>query len=397
MADWKWDEARQAWRKELWFGGQRTKLTFKGSKKDALAHEASKRTELGKVGAIFPQTSVVGFATFCVETYKPHAKGTLRATTWAVRRYQLEPLIAHFKDAPLTKVTTAHVEAYKQAREKEVDKVTVNSELTVLSAVLSYARHLQVPCASPAIKRFPVSKRKGRAKAFTRDEVGLLLAGAREVSPDFGVLVRFLAETGCRRSEGIALPWSRVDFATGLARIWSSTDEDEAAYEVKSREREVTLNAGLVLALKAQRLRVGTSSWCFPVVTNRASRGGKTRTKGDRYGAWPKHLWARVVSEANKLRPEGAPAITGGPHRLRHTYASLFLQARPDLFALGRVLGHSHSRVTELYSHLLPDHLATTRGVVVFDEAANPTQIKTPPKTPPKGVSEALPIRRIRQ
>jgi hypothetical protein len=34
-----------------------------------------------------------------------------------------------------------------------------------------------------------------------------------------------------------------------------------------------------------------------------------------------------------------------------------------------RVLGHSHSRVTELYSHLLPDHLAATRNVVTFDAA----------------------------
>ncbi len=57
----------------------------------------------------------------------------------------------------------------------------------------------------------------------------------------------------------------------------------------------------------------------------------------------------------------------------RHTFASHFLQAKPDLFALGRILGHSHTRVTELYSHLLAEHLAETRNVVTFEPAYYPT------------------------
>jgi len=34
------------------------------------------------------------------------------------------------------------------------------------------------------------------------------------------------------------------------------------------------------------------------------------------------------------------------------------------LFLLAHVLGHSHQRVTELYAHLLPDHLARARNAV---------------------------------
>jgi hypothetical protein len=36
----------------------------------------------------------------------------------------------------------------------------------------------------------------------------------------------------------------------------------------------------------------------------------------------------------------------------------------PDLFLLAQVLGHSHQRVTELYTHLLPGHLARARNAV---------------------------------
>lgn len=294
-----------------------------------------------------------------------------------MRRYQLAPLVAHFGQTKLTALNTVAVERYKQARIKEVGKVTVNAELNVLSAALSYARHLQLPCATPKIKRYPESKsNKAKIKAYTREEVGLILAGAAEVGPDFFALVKFLVETGARKSEAINLPWTRTDLPNAMVRIWSgdSDDEDDTAdYEVKSVEREVTLSDGLVKVLKEQKLRVGTSPWVFPVRTNRASKNGTAQTKGERYASWPKHTWARVLKLANarlKAEKPTAKPIVGGPHRLRHTYASTFLSVKPDLFALGRILGHSHARVTELYSHLLPEHLAATRNVVTFDVAA---------------------------
>jgi len=119
------------------------------------------------------------------------------------------------------------------------------------------------------------------------------------------------------------------------------------------------------------------SLWVFPVETDRASRGGRSHTKGERYATWPKHKWSRALKLATALAKKAdrkARDIVGGPHRLRHTYASTFLSVKPDLFALAKVLGHSHSRVTELYAHLLPEHLAATRNVVSFDAAPAPAE-----------------------
>lgn len=44
-------------------------------------------------------------------------------------------------------------------------------------------------------------------------------------------------------------------------------------------------------------------------------------------------------------------------HDLRHTAASWMAQAGVPLYTIGKVLGHSTSKVTERYSHLHPDHL----------------------------------------
>lgn len=386
------------WRGDLWHQGRRTKLTFEGTAKEAKAYEARRRLEIAEKGIIRVR-DVPTFEGFLTSKYEPFAKLELRKGTWNVRRYQLKPLRSHFGPLKLTQISEQYIEEYKQARVKEVGKVTVNGELNVLSAVLTYARALNVSCASPKIRRFKTKKKKGKAKAYTREEVGYILAAALQIAPLFYLLVKFLFETGARKSEAINLPWSRVDFERRLVLIWSDVDDDEDteaeaegeddAYEVKSIEREVTIPDGLLLSMKAQKLRGLSKEWVFPVTTNRM------QTKGEQYASFPKHTWTRVLAKATELAKKAnrdARPITGGPHRCRHTFASHFLAVRPDLFALGRILGHSHARVTELYSHLLAEHLSATRNVVTFEPAKAGTtpSDSTPATTPDAGSAEGL-------
>ena len=76
---------------------------------------------------------------------------------------------------------------------------------------------------------------------------------------------------------------------------------------------------------------------------------------GGQYAQFPKDLYWEIRDEAG---------LKGGPHTTRHTYASHFLKQVLDLFLLAKILGHSHQRVTELYSHMLPDHLARARNAM---------------------------------
>ena len=349
------------WRTQLWLSGRPIKLTFHGTKAGAEEYEARRRLELGALG---PQTreSVYAFEPFCAERYKPHAKATLRASTYKVRRFQLENLILHFGKVKLPKLTEPVIEAYKMKRLSESkDKVTINTELNVLSAVLTYARDvLKVPCANPKIQRFKIMKRKDRVACWTREEVIRLLETTQREARWFHSMFLFLFETGVRKSEAVALQWKRVDFAKRIIRIWN--DEDEG-YEVKSVEREIPISDHLLVVLKAQKLKNGSSPWVFPCVSNRFEG-----VKGERLHEFPDNTWTRVVKLAG---------LVGGPHKARHTFASHFLQAKPDLFLLGRILGHSHSRVTELYSHLIPEHLAEARNVVSFGAAKDETKIQT--------------------
>src|SRR5262249_51703701 len=67
----------------------------------------------------------------------------------------------------------------------------------------------------------------------------------------------------------------------------------------------------------------------------------------------------------HQRRPEG-PDGDPEPRPLRHTFASHFLAATGDLYMLGRIMGHSHARVTQLHGHLLPDALVRVKNAVSF-------------------------------
>jgi integrase len=94
-----------------------------------------------------------------------------------------------------------------------------------------------------------------------------------------------------------------------------------------------------------------SARWVFP------------KGSGDRYVDFPKDAFWAARKRAK---------LSGGPHTLQHIFASHFLQKVPDLFLLAHVLGHSHQRVTELYAHLLPDHLARARNAVNFGPTLQP-------------------------
>lgn len=124
-------------------------------------------------------------------------------------------------------------------------------------------------------------------------------------------------------------------------------DDENEAWEPKNRRpREVPISDALLPWLTGER----RSAWVFPAST------------GKRYAYWPENQFQRVQRKAG---------LKGGVHTLRHTYASYFLQTK-SLGALAGVLGHSHTRVTELYAHLLPSHLESARNAVSFAPSAGP-------------------------
>lgn len=83
-----------------------------------------------------------------------------------------------------------------------------------------------------------------------------------------------------------------------------------------------------------------------------------------------------------------------GPHQMRHTFASLLLQAGEPVTHVSQQLGHKDSAVTlRVYAHWLPD-TGGRRGVDQLDEAAfRPTPVARSVARP--ALQGSRPIHRI--
>lgn len=331
---------RNRWRVRVFMNGQRQDWIVTGSKKEAEAFEARKRVELETAVTVKPRV-VPTFSNFCVERYKPYAQTNLKPYSWTRVRLILATLIMHFGHIRLDRFTLDDIETFKRDRlDSGPGPVTVNNELRVLHRILAYADELGVPVVIPRWK--PLRQRSSRAvECWTENEVERLLAAVAEKSPRILPIVVCLANTGMRCGEVLALIWEDVDLDKGEIRIQA---KPEAGWSPKSDKwRTVPINDALRPFLGKPGRK---NAPVFPCPST-----------GRRYAHWPNMQFNRARKAAG---------LTGGPHTLRHTYASHFLARNPDLYLLGRVLGHSHSRVTEIYSHLLPDALAGARVAVSF-------------------------------
>lgn len=278
----------------------------------------------------------------------------MSANTRKVRGCMLDQLVARLGDLPLDQVALAAEGHAARRLEEGLRPVSVNNELRLLRVLLNYAHHEGVLDRPARVRLLPDREREKRVKVWTRDQVQQLLEQTRRSSPAIFPVVLFLANTGCRRGEALALRWSQVDLERRLVLIHPS-DEWRPKW---GRAREVPISDVLMPLLSARRLH---PEFVFP-----CRERGKGRFR--QYEQWPQNQFDRARKAAG---------LVGGVHTLRHSFASEFLARRPDLPLLAKVLGHSDTATTRQYAHLLPDHLRTARNVVDFRTApTEPTDIE---------------------
>ncbi len=307
-----------------------------GSRKQAEEFEAQKLLEL-RAGQTQEFRTAPSFSEFSSNHYRPHAEKHLKASTWRkVRIYQVATLEEFFGPKRLTSIGLLDVEAFKDKRRADGNQASsINNELRVLRTMWSYAAEVGFRMPPVKWKKLPV-RGKGRARAWSDEEVQALFRATSKRAPELLPVFVFLLNTGCRKGEAIAAEWGWVDMPGKMLRI--PTNE---YWQPKTDEpREIPLGAALVDLLSGPRRH---EKWVFP---NR---------DGNRYAEFPKDIFWDIRDEAG---------IQGTPHTTRHTFASHFLKKVPDMYLLSKVLGHSQQRTSELYSHMLSDHLKRARGAV---------------------------------
>jgi integrase len=180
-------------------------------------------------------------------------------------------------------------------------------------------------------------------KAMTREELGLVLAALpMEWQPFF----TFLAQTGLRISEAVAITWDDVDLGVRPSvKVWRQNYRGTIAkLKTKSSRRTVPLSEEM-----ADHLRHRKAAHYVPGGTVFASRrGGPVDAP---------NLRNRVlVPTVEALGVEWV-----GFHTFRHTCASLLISSGKNPKQVQRWLGHASASFTfEVYGHLMDEGLGDT-------------------------------------
>lgn len=321
--------------------------TFTGSARDAKLFEAQWRIQL-RAATRRELRGVPRFTRFCTEIFAPYIRKRVAKTTWSQHyTWSIAALCEHFGNALLSDISTLSIQEYQT--ERDAGPATVNGEVVRLVSILNYAKKSHgVPIQDIEYKPLPTMK--GRPKAWTEEECARMIDVARRISPWQVPMIIFGLNTGCRKGEIVACEWSWIDLDLRMIRIpvneyWHPKDAEprevpmsDAVYATLTAEPQIEKMARDIWPMRARHPR-----WVFP-----------TRD-GGRFGDFPKDGFARVLEKAE---------LDGSPHWIRHTFASMFLRKKPDLLLLADIMGHSTTYVTELYRHMLPDHLAEGRNVV---------------------------------
>jgi len=192
-------------------------------------------------------------------------------------------------------------------------------------------------------------KAKTLPKVLSEDDITLLLSTAHaDITPEGmrGVaLLEILYATGMRVSELVSLP-----LAVLRLQPPEQTVSNTLIIQGKGRkERLALLTPPAIEALQSYlRIRVQfvktekAQRWLFP---SSSQQGHITR---QHLGQWLKNLALKAGMDPTKV----------SPHVVRHAFATHLLRRGADLLVIQKLLGHADISTTQVYTHVVLDHLS---------------------------------------
>jgi site-specific recombinase XerD len=244
---------------------------------------------------------------------------------------RLRPLVEAAGTRPITSLTTAQLKLILQhAAEAGGWSVTTYNHTVTALGVLCHV--LVAEDLLPTTPMTGIPKRRGTVtlpEPLSDAEVSRMLAA---VGDGFGGLrlraqLLLFVDCGLRLSECAALQAADVDLNMGVVRVRVGKGRKERVVPFSLPVRRVLMK---YLAVRAPRTH-NTALW----VTD----GGEPLT--------PAGLVTALRRCASRAGVSGFH-----PHRLRHTFATAFLQAGGHAHHLQRLLGHTSPAMTARYVHL---------------------------------------------
>ena len=239
----------------------------------------------------------------------------------------------------IRKITSRDIEKYLAQRLKKVKAISVRGDLKTLKAFFNKAISWGYMKDNPCNKVSPPKVEENPPRFLSQEEIDNLLKAAE--GSRIHALVGTAVYSGMRRGELIHLEWSDVDFEVKTISVVNKENEN---FHTKNRKfRVIPLHKKLnpiLAAWKEKSLEIQQdkeTNYCFP---------------NEEGGLWQNNLRRSFMALLKKAKIENFRF-----HDLRHTFASQLSKAGVDIYKISKLLGHSSTRTTQIYAHLLPEKI----------------------------------------
>lgn len=241
-------------------------------------------------------------------------------------------------DQSLSKTTRADVRIWvADMVEEGLSASRIEQARSLLASMFRQAVDDGIVGRNPALGVVTPRKKPRRQRFLTPDQVGALAGACEHRQLGAGDLVRFLAWSGLRWGEAVALRWENITVDRRRVRVRRSATEVGGKLvegEPKTHEHRTVIVPRHVLPEQQLRGRVF-----------KAPKGGPLRSANFR-----KKVWLPAVEEVGL----GDLVV----HDLRDTAASLAISSGASIKAVQRMLGHASAAMTlDVYGGLYDEDL----------------------------------------
>jgi integrase len=336
---------------------QRWISTGSSRKRDALDEET--RLKAQRLRGINVVPSADSLSTFLFDSWLPSMRPAVRPSTYQsyeqIARTHLAPRIGSTALKAISPIMLNQLYADLLSHGRldgrgGLAPKSVRNIHIVIHKALQDAVRWDLLARNPANLADPPLAARSEVKTWSPEQLVAFLEHVRDhrLSP----AIRLTAMTGMRRGEVLGLRWSDLDSVTGRLSIQRA--RLSIAYEVVVSEpktakgrRSVALDAETVIQLREHRKRQ---------LEERMAAGELWHDSDavftDELGR-PIHPDRFTKLFATLVESSGLERLT--PHGLRHTHATLALQANRNPKVVSERLGHANVSITlDTYSHVTP-------------------------------------------
>ena len=338
-----------SYREKVYIEGRAIAKTFK-RKSDATAWKKSQTIEIQQKNALgIGHIRSIKFEDFCELWMEiKRNQGLAKTTTVDHQRIINKYLLPVAKGMKLERITQTHAHRVIQSVPNPIGPERKNKIITVFSQILNEAVKLDYLARNPLAKMSKIKNPPRSLKYWLPKEITQFL-NANRSNPYYPVFLIAL-NTGMRRGELLGLCWDRVNLEKRrleIARILTLSDGLKDTTKTGTI-RYIPLNDVVFNVLKKMKEKKSHPRFVFP---------GED-------GSMPRIMTLhRYFKKA--MDRAGVPKIRF--HDLRATYASNFVMAGGDIFALSKLLGHSKVEMTaRRYAALHPEFLKNIANTIQF-------------------------------